>query len=349
MVEWKGDTLRIQQIAPSPVMELQKDITISLIIPVYKVAPYIERCMKSVISQTYDHFECILVDDASPDDSIARCERMIADYEGNIQFRILRHEHNRGLSAARNTGMDAATGDYILFIDSDDMISDDCVERLMEPVIADRTVEMVYAAHMKFADNGQMYQPKIYARERAEYKTLREVRDYYFSPGRPFINAAWNKLTSRELIISNGLRFKDGQLWEDAIWTFFEMKHLSHIVFIPTVTYFYFQRPDSITFATGKEQVIIHKNIISDVISCNFTPGEESREAVRYLPDFLFYYVRQPKNREQRAVARRFGKAMPWMEYTKERLLLTAANILPRTDAGLDIFKRLTKSLKIRL
>ena len=323
-------------------------ITLSLIIPVYRVAPYVERCLKTVMSQTYDHFECILVDDASPDDSIARCERMIADYEGNIQFRILHHEQNQGLSAARNTGIDAATGDYILFIDSDDMITDDCVEKLMAPVMADPSIEMVYAAYMKFADNGQMHQPKIFARERAEYKTQREVRDYFLDHRRLFVNAAWNKLTSRDFINRHGLRFREGQLWEDALWTFFEMKHLSHLVFIPDVTYFYYQRPDSITFATGKEQVLIHKNIISDIISQNFTPGEEGREASRYLPDFLFYYFYQPKSRELLAIAHRFGKAMSWYRHPKEKLLLIAANLLPHNKKGRKMFKNLLKRLRIQ-
>ena len=73
-------------------------ITISLVIPVFKVSPYIERCLRSVIKQSYNHFECILVDDCSPDDSVAKCEKIIANYSGPIQFRILHHESNRGLS-----------------------------------------------------------------------------------------------------------------------------------------------------------------------------------------------------------------------------------------------------------
>ena len=75
---------------------MNEEITVSVIIPVYKVAPYIGRCLKTVIAQTFDRFECILVDDASPDESIAICERMIAAYEGNIRFRILHHDKNRG-------------------------------------------------------------------------------------------------------------------------------------------------------------------------------------------------------------------------------------------------------------
>ena len=95
-------------------------MTISVIIPVYQVSDYVERCLRSVMQQTYSHFECILVDDATEDDSIGKCERMIAEYEGDISFRILHHQQNRGLSAAHNTGIDAAKGDYLLFVDSDD-------------------------------------------------------------------------------------------------------------------------------------------------------------------------------------------------------------------------------------
>ena len=96
---------------------------VSIIIPVYNVSLYIERCIKSVMSQTYQDIECILVNDATPDDSIAIAERLIADYNGTIQFRILNHEHNKGQSTARNTGIDASTGDYLYFLDSDDEIT----------------------------------------------------------------------------------------------------------------------------------------------------------------------------------------------------------------------------------
>lgn len=326
--------------------DVKEAVSISLIIPVYKVAPYVERCLKTVMSQTWDRFECILVDDASPDDSIARCERMIAAYEGNIRFRILHHEKNRGLSAARNTGTDAATGDYILYIDSDDMITDDCVEKLMAPLLADPGVEMVYAAHMTFSDMQHMSQPSIYARERTAFKTNRAVRDFYLDPQCPMINAAWNKLTSRDFIQRNHLRFIEGQLWEDSIWTFFEMKHLSHLVFIPNVTYFYFQRSNSISFGTDKVDAFVQKNRVSEVISKNFTPGDEEREAAKYLPDFLLNYLHQRKTLALRATARRFYRALSWRNHPKEKKFLLAATILPHNPKGRKLFKRFAKKLQ---
>ena len=89
------------------------EIKVSIIIPVYNVSAYIERCVRSVMRQTYSHIECILVDDATQDDSIGQCKQMIAVYQGPIQFLILSHQQNRGLSAARNTATDAATGEYV--------------------------------------------------------------------------------------------------------------------------------------------------------------------------------------------------------------------------------------------
>lgn len=324
---------------------VKEALSISVVIPVYKVSPYVERCLKTVMSQTFDRFECILVDDASPDDSITRCERMIAAYEGNIRFRILHHAQNRGLSAARNTGTEAATGDYILYIDSDDMIADDCLERLMAPILADRTIEMVYAAHMTFTDLLHMNLPKIFARERAEFRTNREVRDYFLDRQGLFINAAWNKLISREFLISNGLFFPEGQLWEDALWTFFTIKHLRHLVFLPDITYFYFHRPDSISYGTGKDTAFRHKNRISAVIATHFTPGEEDLEAAKYLPEFLNNFILQPRSRALLTTARRFLHALSWRSHPQEKKILLAAILLPHTPAGRRHYQRLAKRL----
>ena len=93
-------------------------IDVSIIVPVYNVAHYIEDCLRSVMRQTYKgSMECLVVDDCGTDDSMSIVERMIAEYDGPIQFKILRHEHNRGLSAARNTGTMQATGDYSIKIE----------------------------------------------------------------------------------------------------------------------------------------------------------------------------------------------------------------------------------------
>ena len=328
--------------------ENEENITISLIIPVYNVSKYIERCMKSVIKQTYNHFECILVDDASPDDSIAICERMIAAYDGPIQFRILHHQQNRGLSAARNTGIDAATGDYILFIDSDDIISNDCVEKLMAPVLKDCSIEMVAGEYLRFSDKGLPESHLKSWEHQEDLKTHEAVRDLYFDTERHLQPAVWNRLTSRTFINQHQLRFKEGQIWEDALWTFFEMKYLSHIYIIPDITYYYYHRLDSISNGIKKEIRSKHGRRALDIISSNFTPGDESREAAKFLPWFCNGCFRIPKKvgtMERRAIAHRFAKALPFRKYPKENILLFAVNILPHNKTGKAIYYFIYKRL----
>lgn len=165
-------------------------MTISVIIPVYNVSAYIERCIGSVMNQTYTDFECILVDDASPYDSIAKCKRMIAEYDGAIHFRILRHNRNRGLSDARNKGIIASTYDYILFVDSDDEIAKDCVEQLIRVVKKKPGVELVQGLS-KFISTER----RITRRCRSlvvEAKSNEEVRLSFYQHQLKI--TAWNKL-----------------------------------------------------------------------------------------------------------------------------------------------------------
>lgn len=323
----------------------KKKISISLIIPVYRVSDYIERCLKSVIKQTYNHFECILVDDASPDDSIAKCEQMIAAYDGPIQFRILHHQQNKGLSAARNTGIDAATGDYILFIDSDDVISDDCVERLMTPVLKDDSIEMVIGEHIRFSDTKLLSRRTNYWRCEEDLVSHETVRNLYFDSKRHYPPSACNKLTSSAFINHHHLRFKEGQIWEDSLWSFFEMKCLRHVYVIPDLTYFYYCRSDSISSGTKKEERRAHWGGVFNIISANFTPGEESREAALHLNRFCSNYVRMPRTKELRKTASRFGNALPFRRFPKEKTLLVLAGILPRNYIGKVIFKYMSKHI----
>ena len=102
-------------------------ISISIIIPIYNVELYVKRCLESVMAQECSNveIECILVDDNSLDNSMLIAERLIDKYVGKIKFVIIRHERNLGLSVARNTGMKYATGEFLMFVDSDDIVEPD--------------------------------------------------------------------------------------------------------------------------------------------------------------------------------------------------------------------------------
>lgn len=106
---------------------------VSIIIPTYNVAPYIIECLESVASQTYQGvIECIVVDDCGTDESIPLAQEFIDSYNGNIKFRICHREKNGGLSAARNSGLFEAKGEFVYFLDSDDYITPNCIESLVE-------------------------------------------------------------------------------------------------------------------------------------------------------------------------------------------------------------------------
>ena len=99
---------------------------ISIIVPVYKVEKYLDKCVESIVEQTYKNLEIILVDDGSPDNCSAMCDEWA---QKDSRIKVI-HKENGGLSSARNAGLDACTGEYIYFLDSDDYIADNCIETL---------------------------------------------------------------------------------------------------------------------------------------------------------------------------------------------------------------------------
>lgn len=105
---------------------------VSILIPVYNVEAYIERCARSAFEQSYQNLEFIFVDDATPDASIQVLQRVIADYPDRCDsIKILHHERNRGLAAARNTAIAACHGDFVMHVDSDDWLEPEAAELLI--------------------------------------------------------------------------------------------------------------------------------------------------------------------------------------------------------------------------
>ena len=290
---------------------------VSIIIPVYNVALYIERCIKSVMSQTYSgDIECILVNDATPDDSIAIAERLIADYNGPIQFRILNHEQNRGLSATRNTGIDAATGDYLYFFDSDDEITPDCIEKLSAPILKDPTIEMVEGCYATItSDYNNVMSECLATRPQLEFASKEAVREFFFS--KHYENKlAWNKLVNRKFVFENQLYFKN-VIAEDDFWHFHYFKHLCHLYIISDVTYKYYKRPNSITTTPNKEyrnQMGLHYAKIAE----NLTPNDSAREVKYFLTCFSRFYRKGPTNTIYRQVSSQFLKILKDNHCTKE-------------------------------
>lgn len=215
--------------------------TISIIIPVYNVESYIAECLESVMRQTYKgQMECVLVDDCGKDNSIAIAEKLIADYTGTITFRIVRHNHNRGLSAARNTGTEVATGDYVYYLDSDDYIANNCIEVLTTP-LQTREYDVIVGDYQMF---GNSHSPSLLTEDRKELLGNDEIFTSYAN--RNIYVMAWNKLCRLSFLRRHNITFLEGQLHEDELWMYKLMLPVQSLLIIHDVTYYYRVRANSI-------------------------------------------------------------------------------------------------------
>ena len=319
---------------------------VSIIVPVYNVALYIERCIKSVMNQTYQDIECILVNDATPDNSIAIAERLIADYNGSIQFRILNHEHNKGLSATRNTGVNAATGDYLYFFDSDDEITPDCIESLSRPILNDPTIEMVEGCYVIISkDCNNVITEQIILRPQLEFTTKEAVRLFYFS--KQYENRfAWNKLVKRDFFQKNHIYFKEKPCWEDVLWHFHYNKYLCHLYIASDITYKYYIRSSSITRTTKKNQANCFWGVVYDDIVKNFSPDDVAREAKHFLKGFCLFYLDSPTIPIYKQVSSQYLKALKDNHCIKECFFLKSIVLFSKFMLTRKLLKNMGDFLK---
>lgn len=181
---------------------------ISVIIPVYNAEPYLERCIDSVINQTYTSLEIILVEDASTDLSRKICQEYANKEE---RIKLILHDKNQGQSAARNHGLDICTGAFIGFVDADDYVENDFYEVLLSSMIKDDLDIVECGRHIFTLDGNIMKEnPRsdfITEGNRANLEAFIALGSYDVSP--------WDKLYRRELFST--LRFEEGKIYEDAI------------------------------------------------------------------------------------------------------------------------------------
>lgn len=217
---------------------------ISIIIPVYGVELYIEDCIRSVMVQDYTgQLECILVDDCSPDKSIEIAEQVISAYRGCINFRIIHHEKNKGLSGARNTGISNATGEYVYLLDSDDEIVVNCISALVEPLM-DHSFDMVIGDYRAIGTDKEFQKLNMVTGETYFGNSI--PASYYHGK---WMQIAVNKLYSIDYLTRENLVFKEGLIHEDELWSLEIAASAKNICGVKKETYIYKIREDSITTA----------------------------------------------------------------------------------------------------
>ena len=219
-------------------MRENKKISISIIIPVYKVEVYIERCIKSIATQegiglAYN-LECILVDDCSPDKSMEIAKEVIKLYK-NINFICLRHEVNKGCSIARNTGLECATGEYIMFIDSDDYILPNSIKTFTDEIIKNPAIDMVIGS--------TMVNNKTDIKNRELLEGNESILHGFLTM--KYMITSWNKLVRRECITENKLLFIENIYLQDQPWLYCLASRINSMLLLPNTTYYYDEAPES--------------------------------------------------------------------------------------------------------
>ena len=203
---------------------------VSVIVPVYNVEKYIDKCLKSLVEQTLDDIEIIVVNDGSTDDSKKVIDNYIERYPEKI---VYLEKKNGGLSDARNYGIPYAKGEYIAFLDSDDYVEKDIYEKMYE--IAKK-------------ENSDMVECDFYW----EYpnKTKKDIGVIYSGQNEMLENVrvvAWNKLIKREILEISKIQFPKGYRYEDVEFTYKLIPYLNKVSFVKEPLIHYIQRPDSIS------------------------------------------------------------------------------------------------------
>lgn len=239
---------------------MRYEVTIG--IPVYKSVEYIQRSIDSALNQTYSSIEFLVIDDGGNDGSMDIVEHMKAEHHRGNDIRIIRHEQNKGVSEARNRIIDEASGDYLYFMDSDDVIAKNTIE-LMMLQIQQYDAEIVFGSYERIEITGD--------RTLCQYPAMQllsedELAIFAYRKYGGVEASVCNYLVKTSLLREHYHRFINTDYWEDFVFTFDLVTMIKRAVFLPEITYFYLCRENSLSRYQQRNQISkdeILKNIHS--------------------------------------------------------------------------------------
>lgn len=232
---------------------------VSIIVPVYNVEKYLEKCLDSIINQTLKEIEIICINDGSTDSSLSVLEQYALK---DSRIKII-NQQNQGLSVARNNGLKYATGEYIGYVDSDDWISYDFYELLYNNAkkynadIACGEIERPNADSIKLQKFFTIKNIKTSKKTRVKYKLCNI----------PKLNYVWNKIYKKEKLLSSRIEFPIGKKFEDIIWTHKVVDKLGKVVTVPNAVYYYRINNNSVTEIFDKKSRVDFYEANNDAVS----------------------------------------------------------------------------------
>ncbi|WP_373804122.1 glycosyltransferase family 2 protein, partial [Bacteroides heparinolyticus] len=214
---------------------------VSVIIPVYNVSKYIERCLLSVLNQTWQDLEVILVNDCTPDDSMEIAERVVKAHPRGKDVLFRANEKNKGLSATRNLAIHAATGDYLFFLDSDDYLPLDSLA-ILSLELQTKKYDFVLGDYEITGQSRSLHSHKMGKRGLHSNEEILSSYSMFLWP-----RMACNILVNRNFLLSEELFFKERIVHEDDLWTFQLACKAGSAYFCNKTTYYYYTHSNSIT------------------------------------------------------------------------------------------------------
>lgn len=258
-------------------------IRLSIIVPFYNVEKYIEECIRSLYDQDIpqEEYEVICVDDCSPDNSVA----VIEDWRLKVgNLKLIRHERNKKLGGARNTGLREAKGRYVWFIDSDDYVTPNCLGKLLREAEAEDAEMLLFDYAIAINKRCQhVAYPKIENSVVNGSELLQQVQERWYL----CIPTAWNKLYKREFLMQNGLLFIEDVMYEDTDLSLKMLAYLKRIKYVNVVAYNYRQNAQSITNVRSTPEKMAY--MIMQQNRCAIVAENTDKEIVK---DVIHTYVK---------------------------------------------------------
>jgi len=334
-----------------------------VIIPVYKVEQYLRQCVDSLVGQTHGHLEILLINDGSPDGCAAICD----DYARRDSRVRVMHRQNQGLSAARNVGLDAAAGEYIAFVDSDDWVEPDMLEALLGGLL-EHGADIAGCAPIPEVEDGIAVQFPSLGGGAVALRLDREEALEELLRDRRLRNFSWSYLYRADLF--RDVRFPHGKRFEDVQTTYRLFMKASIIVALPIAKYHYRIRRGSITQAGGLGMLVdrydavkarqmdlgrCYPKLMQDLTAQRFTLVPQVwQAAARSDPELVASYCAAMEemarftaaNRDRIVAARGYGRAARVLVWLCARSRPWAYRCAAMFQSGLSAFYRGTKPLE---
>ena len=284
---------------------------ISLIIPIYNVEKYIEECLNSAINQTLKDIEIICINDCTKDNSMEIVEQFA---KNDNRIKVIHHDKNKGLGAARNTGMKYANGEYLAFLDSDDYVDINFLECLYNKA-QETKADIVQSTILLFYESTKNFEPYSLNNEIISFNPEKEGKlEVYYDAG-----MCWNKIFKTSLIKDNKINFPEGLYWEDNTFVIKTAYFANTIANTAKTNYIYRQRSNSIITLANKKLhfdiLEIHKDLINFINKINLSDSEYIKISCRFMDRIMWEYDKITSNRNLNKEINNFKKE--WLDLWK--------------------------------